>query len=234
MTHQWTHPEPTGDTIGVPMSIRGALARMGASTTVSMPTRARSNLRSFKMSQLFPEQIAATQQANLDTLFGLANKIVDGFQQLVEPNLQVIKSTLAESQENAQQALAVKDLPELLALQTRVVQPIAEKLGAYGRHLYDIASATQAEFAKVTETQVAEQNRRVQTFVDTAAQNAPACSEAAVAAIKSAITSANTLYETTLKATQQAVEAAESNFSAAAAAASKAAQTVEPARAAKK
>jgi hypothetical protein len=44
------------------------------------------------------------------------------------------------------------------------------------------------------------------------------------------------LYETTLKATQQAVEAAESNFSAAAAAASKAAQqTVEPApRAAKK
>ena len=58
------------------------------------------------MSQLLPEQIAAAQNANLDTLFGLANKIVDGFQQLVELNLQVIKSTRAESQENAQQALA--------------------------------------------------------------------------------------------------------------------------------
>lgn len=124
---------------------------------------------------------------------------------------QVIKSTRAESQENAQQALAVKDLPELLALQTRVVQPIAEKLGAYRRHLYDIASATQAEFAKVTETQVAEQNRRVQTFVDTAAQNAPVGSEAAITAMKSALLSRTRSTDTSRRLTGDAGQASRSS-----------------------
>ena len=133
-----------------------------------------------------------------------------------------MKSTLAESQENAQRALSVKDAQELLALQASLAQPVAEKVLSYGRHLYEIASATQAEFARVAEAQYEEQNRKVQALVDNVAKNAPAGSETAVAVIKSAITAANTTYETVHKATKQAVELAESNFNAAAAAAQKA------------
>ncbi|CAD6534216.1 phasin family protein [Paraburkholderia sabiae] len=175
------------------------------------------------MTLLTPEQFAAAQKANLETLFGLTSKAFEGVEKLVELNLQVVKSTIAESQENAQRALSVKDAQELLALQAGLTQPVAEKVLSYGRHLYEIASATQAEFARVAEAQYEEQNRKVQALVENVAKNAPAGSETAVAVIKSAITAANTTYETVHKATKQAVEIAESNFNAAATAASKAA-----------
>jgi phasin family protein len=175
------------------------------------------------MTLLTPEQFAAAQKTNLETLFGLTNKALEGVEKLVELNLQVVKSTIAESQENAQRALSVKDAQELLSLQASLTQPVAEKVLSYGRHLYEIASATQAEFARVAEAQYEEQNRKVQALVENVAKNAPAGSETAVAVIKSAITAANTTYETVHKATKQAVEIAESNFNAAATAASKAA-----------
>jgi phasin family protein len=158
------------------------------------------------MTLLTPEQFAAAQKANFEALFGLTNKAFEGVEKLVELNLQVVKSTLAESQENAQRALSVKDAQELLALQASLAQPVAEKVLSYGRPQYE------------------EQNRKVQALVDNVAKNAPAGSETAVAVMKSAITAANTTYETVHKATKQAVEIAESNFNAAATAATKAAQ----------
>lgn len=188
------------------------------------------------MNLLTPEQIAAAQKANFDTLFGLTNKAFGGMEKLLELNLQVIKSTLAESQSISQRALSVKDAQELLALQASLAQPVAEKALSYGRHLYEIASTTQAEFAKVGESQYEEHNAKLQALVDNVAKNAPAGSETAVAVMKSAITAANTTYETVHKAAKQAVEIAESNFNAATTAASKAAQQAasQASRAAKK
>lgn len=113
------------------------------------------------MSLLTPEQIAAAQKANLESLFGLTTKAFEGVEKLIELNLQVVKSTLAEGQENAQRLLSVKDAQELIALQASLSQPVAEKVLSYGRHLYEIASSTQAEFAKVAEAQFEEQNKKV-------------------------------------------------------------------------
>lgn len=188
------------------------------------------------MNLLTPEQIAAAQKAHLETWFGLANKAFEGVEKLVELNLQTIKSTWAESQEIAHRTLSVKDGQALLSLQASLTQPVAEQVLSYGRQLYDIASTTQAEFARVAEAQYDEQSRKAQALVDNVAKNAPAGSEAAVSVLKSAITAANTTYETVQKATKQAVEIAESNFNATAAAASKAAQqtAAQASRAARK
>jgi len=173
---------------------------------------------------LTPEQIAAAQKANLETLFGLTTKAFEGVEKLVELNLQVVKTTFAENVDNAKKALSAKDAQELLAIQASLVQPVAEKALAYTRHLYEIASETQSEFTKVAEAQLAEGSKNVQTLVDNIAKNAPAGSESTVAIVKSAISAANNAYESVQKATKQAVEIAESNFQAAATAASKAAQ----------
>jgi len=175
------------------------------------------------MSPLTPEQFVAAQKANLETLFGLTGKAFEGVEKLVELNLQAVRSNISEGQEQAQRLLSAKDPQELLALQASYAQPVAEKLLSYGRHVYEIAAATQAEFARVAEAHYEDQNRKVQSLVDNVAQNAPAGSETAVAVIKSAINAANTTYETVHKATKQAVEMAESNFNAATVAASKAA-----------
>ena len=175
------------------------------------------------MTMLTPEQFAGANKAQFDTLFDLTNKAFEGFQKVLALNLQVVKSTLAESQENVHRALSVKDAQELLALQASLAQPVTEKAQSYSRQLYEIASSTQAEFARVAEEQYEDQNRKVQTLVDNVTKNAPAGSETAVAVMKSAITAANTTYETIHKASKQAVEIAESNFNAAATAATKAA-----------
>ena len=180
-------------------------------------------IRELKMTMLTPEQFAGANKVQFDTLFSLTNKAFEGFQKVLALNLQVVKSTLAESQENAHRALSVKDAQELFALQASLAQPVSEKAQSYSRQLYEIASSTQAEFGRVAEVQYEEQNRKVQALVDNVTKNAPAGSETAVAVLKSAITAANTTYETIHKASKHAVEIAEGNFNAAATAATKAA-----------
>ncbi len=171
-----------------------------------------------------PEQVAAAHKANLETLFGLTTKAFEGMEKLVELNMQVVKTTLAENVEHAKRTLTARDAQELVALQVSLIQPVAEKAVAYSRHVYEIAADTQSEFTRVAEAQLAESTRNVQSLVDNFAKNAPAGSESTVAIVKSAISAANNAYESVQKATKQAVEIAESNFQAAATAATKAAQ----------
>lgn len=171
-----------------------------------------------------PEQVAAAHKANLETLFGLTTKAFEGVEKLVELNMQVVKTTLAENVEHAKRTLTARDAQELVALQVSLIQPVAEKAVAYSRHVYEIAADTQSEFTRVAEAQLAESSRNVQSLVDNFAKNAPAGSESTVAIVKSAISAANNAYESVQKATKQAVEIAESNFQAAATAATKAAQ----------
>ncbi len=111
---------------------------------------------------------------------------------MVELNLSVAKAALDESANNTQAALSVKDAQELLAMQANLFQPLAEKTAAYSRHLYDIASGTNSEFTKAFEAQAAAAQKQFASLVDSAAQNAPAGSEQAVAMMKGAVTAANT------------------------------------------
>jgi phasin family protein len=172
-----------------------------------------------------PDQLLAAQKANLETLFGLTNKAFEGIEKLVELNLQVAKTSLAESAETTKAALSVKDAQELMALQASLLQPAAEKAAAYSRHLYDILAGTNAEVAKVAEATMAEGQKSVMTMVDTAVKNAPAGTENAVALVKSAVTAANNAYESVNKAAKQASEVVEANFQALSTTAVKATQT---------
>jgi len=161
---------------------------------------------------LTAEQIVAAQKANIETLFGLTQKAFEGVEKLVELNLQATKAALAESANSTQALLSVKDPQELLALQTSLLQPMAEKTVAYSRHLYDIASGTGAEFTKAAEANAVDAQKKIMAVVDNASKNAPAGSETAVAVIKSAVSAANNAMESVQKAVKQATEMAEANF----------------------
>jgi phasin family protein len=160
------------------------------------------------------EQLVAAQKANVETLFGLTAKAFEGVEKLVELNLQVAKTTLAEAAETTQAALSVKDAQELLTLQAGLLQPAAEKAAAYSRHLYDIVAGTNAEVTKAAEATLADGQKKVLALVDTAVKNAPAGTESAVALVKSAVAAANNAYESVHKAAKQATEVAEANFTA--------------------
>ena len=92
---------------------------------------------------LTPEQIAAANKANLETLLNLTNKAFEGVEKLVELNMAVAKSAMTENVQNAKQALSVRDAQQLMAMQAGMVQPLAEKIMSYSRHLYNIANETQ-------------------------------------------------------------------------------------------
>lgn len=174
---------------------------------------------------LTAEQIIAAQKANVETLFGLTQKAFEGVEKLVELNVQATKAALAETANNAQAVMSVKDAQELLTLQASLFQPLAEKTVAYSRHLYDIASGTGAEFGKAAEAQATEAQAKFMSLVDNAAKNAPAGSETAVAVMKSAVSAANNAMESVQKAVKQATEMAEANFNSVTASAVSAAKT---------
>jgi phasin family protein len=163
------------------------------------------------------EQLMASQKANIETLVGISSKAFEGVEKIVELNLAASKAALTESGEHAKALLSVKDAQELMALQSGLLQPLAEKTAAYSRHLYDIASGSTAELSKTFEGQAADAQKQFMGLVDSATKNAPAGSESAVAMMKSAVAAANNAMESVQKAVKQATDVAESNFNAVAA-----------------
>jgi phasin family protein len=178
-----------------------------------------------------PEQITATSKQAIESMLELSSKAFAGVEKLVELNLQTARASFEDSTETAKAALSVKDAQELMALQAGLVQPAADKAAAYGRQVYDIAAATQADISKLFEAQFAGVQQQVVALVESAAKNAPAGSENAVAMVKSAVAAATNAVETAQKAAKQAASVAEANFqsfSAQAATAAKAAAQAAP------
>ena len=186
------------------------------------------------MTTTSPDQFIAANKASLDAFIEMSQKSFQGVEKLVELNLQAVRATMAESAEAAKALLSVKDAQEFITLQNSLMQPSAEKLSSYSRHIYDIATSTQADVSKVLEGQFAAAQQQVVALVDTAVKNAPAGSEGAVALVKSAMTAANNAMETAQKAAKQAVGVAEANIEAMTQSATKAAAAVAPKAAARR
>jgi phasin family protein len=161
------------------------------------------------MSSLAPEQLVAVQKTGFEAMFGLLAKAFDGTEKLVKLNVQTVKSTFAENQEITATAFSAKDPQELFALLASQVQPAVEKAQSYWRHVYEIMSGSQAEFADA------------QAFLDSLAKNAPAGSEAVWSAWKSALETPSSAYGAAKESANQVVEIAESNVSAASSASSR-------------
>ena len=162
---------------------------------------------------LTPEQLAAAHKTNLETLSGLTNQALQSIEKLVELNMHIAKQSLSDSMSSAKKALEVKDIQQLLAHQAEAVQPMAEKIMAYSRHLYELAHETQENFTKSAEKEFQAGQKKMNSLVEDWTKNAPPGSDAAVIAMKQAIASATNVYETSQKAVKHAVEVAQTNLS---------------------
>jgi phasin family protein len=163
------------------------------------------------------EQFTASQQANLTAAAELSQTAFAGFERLVELNMAAGKAAVGESFANMQALLGAKTPQDMMAVQAALVQPAFEKSVSYGRHLADIANSTTAVFTKAAESQMAESEQAVKSLVENSLKNAPAGSDAAVAAIKTALEAGQKAAETLKKVAKQAAETAESNMKAASA-----------------
>lgn len=162
-----------------------------------------------------PEQLSAANKSSLENLYAFGSKAFESLEKIAELNLNVAKATFEESTEKMQALLGVKDVQELVSLQSGLAQPAAEKALSYSRLVYDIAARAQSDFQKLAEAQIAESNEALASFIDSATKNAPAGSETAVALFKSAVSAANTAYSNANKVAKQVSELTEANVAAA-------------------
>ena len=159
-------------------------------------------------------QFAAANKAGLDALMTLSAKALEGAEKLAALNLKVVKASFTEVAETSRAAQSAKDPQALLALQTELLQPAAEKAAAYGRQVYDIVASTKAEVEKVAAAQTASVRTAFASLIDAAAKNAPEGSANGTALFKSAMATANNAFDGLQKASRQATEVAEANFAA--------------------
>jgi len=178
-----------------------------------------------------PEQFFANQKTAAAALFGFHAKAFEGAEKLAELHLQLAKTALTEAAETTSALLSVKDVQELVALQTGLLQPSGEKATAYSRHVADITLGTGAELGKLVEEQIGEAKSKFDNLVENLAKNAPAGTENVVALAKSGLAAANNAFESVQKAAKQAAEVAESNFSTLTATAAKASRASKKAAA---
>jgi phasin family protein len=162
-----------------------------------------------------PQQVLAKQKATVENFLAFQQAVFTGFEKLVDLNLKVVRASLDEASQKAQEALDVKDVQEAVTFAGGLVQPGADKFAAYGKHVYDIVSGVQSNLQKLTEEQIAQAQRQLEESIEQLAKNAPTGSEGAVALMKSTLATATSAYESAAKMARQASDAAESNFAAA-------------------
>ena len=109
-----------------------------------------------------PEQVAAVNKAAVEAAVSYSNIVFEGAEKLLDLNIKVAKSVLADSAKNAKALAGVKDVQELAALQQAIAQPAVEKAVAYSKAVYEVAAETQADLQKFVEVTSgrSEQNRR--------------------------------------------------------------------------
>ncbi|MGZ8210312.1 MAG: phasin family protein [Burkholderiales bacterium] len=175
-----------------------------------------------------PDQLIALNKANLETALRFAGVALEGTERLIDLQLKMAKSALAEGMQNARTLAAVRDFEQLAALKDTVVQPTFEKATTYAKQVYDVATETQAEVSKLLEEQVTEFNKQVISALDQFVKTAPAGSEVGIAAMKSTLAAVNSGFDNITKVAKQFGEATQSNIEVVAN------QTIEAAKKAKK
>jgi len=159
-----------------------------------------------------PEQLIALNKANLEIATRFAGVALGGAERILDLQMKAAKAAFADSVQGAKVLAEVKDVQQFAALKDSLAQPSMEKAAAYAKSMYDVTAATQAEFGKLVEEQVADVNKQVIASLDKMVKNAPAGSEVGVAAIKSAIAAVNSSYDNLSKVAKQFAEATQSNI----------------------
>lgn len=170
------------------------------------------------------QQLASVQQQNLTNLVSAQTHIFNGFEQLINLNVQLFKSSLDDIAAKSQKVSGLTDVQQAASFATELSKPSAEQVLNYGKSVFDIVSKVQKEITQLAEKQIVDSQAQAAEFVEQFAKSAPAGSESAVAMIKSSLVAANNATDTVLKASRQAAELNEANMTAASGAVMKTAE----------
>jgi phasin family protein len=158
------------------------------------------------------EQMMTTNKANVEALEGAVNQAYAGMEKLVELNMAATKAAMGETFSHMQAVLSAKTPQEMMALQTGYIQPMGAKSMAYFQHVQTIATEGQGDLTAQFESKMAEAQKAFGDSIEQMTKNAPAGSEAAVAAFQSAMSNGQKAVESAQAAIKKATATAQANF----------------------
>lgn len=173
------------------------------------------------------EKFAELNQANVAQATKLSALALANAEKLAKINLLTAKSALAQGVENAQAVAAVKDVGQLVALNSTLAEASVQSALDYSKHLYELATEAQAQYTALIEESWAAYTKGAAAWVDQAGKSAPAGSEAAVAAFRQGLAASTAAFDQFKQASKQVVSLADASVRAAAANATKAAATAK-------
>jgi phasin family protein len=156
-------------------------------------------------------QYAEFAKTNIDAASEVAGVTLNGVEKLAQLQFKSFKDSLGQSASNMKALAAVKDIQELVKVQSTLAMPSLESAVAFANAIYAVSSETANAFAKLAEAQISAGNEKIHSAVEEFAKSAPAGAESSVALVKSALTAASAAYETANKAAKQAVAVVEEN-----------------------
>ncbi|CAN0619749.1 Phasin family protein [Burkholderia multivorans] len=142
------------------------------------------------MNALSQEQVIALHKSNMNALYSLTNRTFDGFQRMVETNLEAARQTLGESEAYWLDALSIKTPEALITRQVGRMQSGADMMLAYSRKLYEVMSGTQIEMMKILGSRYGYHEATTRTLVDHLAKQASVGTEVARAMLNPAFSNA--------------------------------------------
>ena len=161
------------------------------------------------------EKFVAGNQSAVDTLLTIVNASLNSAERLAALNLNTIRDFAADSAANVAALLTVKDTQSLIALQKTLAKPALEKTVAYSRNVYEIINQSSTGLGAIVKGQAADAKKNFVAVVEQSLKNAPAGSEAIVAAVKSSFAAADSALENVTKAAKQATATIEAGVASA-------------------
>ena len=158
--------------------------------------------------------ITELSAATVDAAARLTRISIDSAERAIAIQLEYAKGALKQATLTAQAVSQVKDVPQLIALRTRIAENAVENMMGYSRSLYEVASDAQAEFSKLAEERMATYQQAVVQAVDQATKASPAGSDVAVAAMKSGMAATTAAFDTFNKAARQVASYADAGVKA--------------------
>ncbi|HEX9172386.1 MAG TPA: TIGR01841 family phasin [Telluria sp.] len=168
-----------------------------------------------------PEQFASATKTLFDlqmhTFNALANKTVQGVEQVVALNMATAKNSMEKTIAAGKEMSQAKDPKAAMEAMSANMKPGMGNVTAYGEELKIIIDDMQKEFRQAADTHVAEAKTTLSALIYDVTQNVKPGSENAVEVIKSAIDNVFQGYEKVTQATRQAVQTVEEQIAKAAA-----------------
>ena len=164
-------------------------------------------------SELLSSAARTQLSSQLDFATSMTESMIETMEKLMGLNLQAARASLDMTMESAQQLMATKDPQDFMTVSGNQLQPHADIVMTYVRHLSNIASGTQRDLARITQDKVNESSREIVSILDKLGSGAPEASRNSISLLKTVIDNAASGYGEINQNTQNAIAQLESSIS---------------------